>query len=117
MIIVGAGRNRFERATAQNQWVYLAQAMSHRAIGYRQDFPKMGLVSCMVRRGGFEPPKAYSWLVYSQHPLTTWIPTREFVKSVAMLQIRRGNLLEESLHILTSSDVYLVSARLRYSVS
>ena len=38
---------REARGTAQNQWLYLAQA--------KTDFPKMGLVSCMVRREGFEP--------------------------------------------------------------
>jgi hypothetical protein len=39
---------REARGTPQNQWLLLEQA--------QQDFQKLGLVPCMVRRGGFEPP-------------------------------------------------------------
>ena len=45
-----------------------------------------GLFCTDVRRGGFEPPKAYSWMVYSHHPLTTWIPTRQVFEMYSNLR-------------------------------
>ena len=50
-------RTRCAHCAPQNQWISLAQA--------KTDFPKLGLVSCMVRRAGLEPAIPDGWEIYS----------------------------------------------------